>query len=619
MQPLRPALLLSLLSLVWTHLSPAAEPHLALAGDSTVAAHRDAEKLAGWGVMLPQFFKPGVRVTNLAKSGASSKSFRAAGLWDQILAAKPDYVLIQFGHNDQPGKGEARETDPTTSYRDNLRRFIDEARAIGARPVLVTSVARRTFGENGKLVSSLGPYVEAALAVGGEQNVPVIDLHRVSHAFFTQKGEKFCQLYAPSETDRTHFSAEGARMMARFVAEGLLKAVPELSDSIQLQPPPPADASFTLQLDTVSSGYDGKMCWVHPRAGAIPGSNGSLPKVVMTMQQLLLTGSDVFYELNDVRSDDRGQTWSAITPHPETLGRRPGPNDTITATCDFTPKWHAATGKLLGTGHTVLYQDNKVVHNRPREATYAIYDEETRQWTPWTTIDMPDKTKFYNSGSGCTQRFDLENGDILLPVYFKAKDDTYYKTTVLRCRFDGVTLKYIEHGSELSLESGRGVYEPSLMRFQGRFYLTLRNDTAGYVAVSDDGLNYGPIQPWRFDDGADLGNYNTQQHWVTSGKKLYLAYNRSGAHNDHVFRHRAPLFMAEVDTEKLAVKRATEAILVPERGARLGNFAVCEVSEDETWVTVSEWMQSHSPNIIIPPDNAFGADNSVYVARIRWK
>ena len=67
------------------------------------------------------------------------------------------------------------------------------------------------------------------------------------------------------------------------------------------------------------------------------------------------------------------------------------------------------------------------------------------------------------------------------------------------------------------------------------------------------------------------------------------------------------------------MKRATECILVPERGARLGNFAITEVSENETWVTVAEWMQTHSPNIIIPPDNAFGADNTVWAARILWK
>jgi hypothetical protein len=232
---------------------------------------------------------------------------------------------------------------------------------------------------------------------------------------------------------------------------------------------------------------------------------------------------------------------------------------------------------------------------------------------------MPDDAKFFNAGAGCVQRVDLENGDILLPIYFKAKEDKHYRVTVLRCSFDGRTLKYIEQGNELVLESGRGVYEPSLTLCAGRFYLTLRNDTTGYVCTSDDGLHFGPIKLWQFDDGSELGNYNTQQHWVTHGPSLYLVYTRKGAHNDHVFRHRAPLFMAEVDKEKLVVKRSTECVLVPERGARLGNFAVTEVSENETWVTVSEWMQTWGPNIVLPPENAFKADNSVYAARILWK
>ena len=141
----------------------------------------------------------------------------------------------------------------------------------------------------------------------------------------------------------------------------------------------------------------------------------------------------------------------------------------------------------------------------------------------------------------------------------------------------------------------------------------------GYVCTSDDGLHFGPIKAWQFEDGSELGNYNTQQHWVTHGVDLYLVYTRKGAHNDHVFRHRAPLFMAQVDTQQLAVKRATECVLVPEHGARLGNFAVAEVSENETWVTVAEWMQTWSPNVVLPPDNAFGADNRVYAARILWR
>jgi hypothetical protein len=105
---------------------------------------------------------------------------------------------------------------------------------------------------------------------------------------------------------------------------------------------------------------------------------------------------------------------------------------------------------------------------------------------------------------------------------------------------------------------------------------------------------------------------------VTHSNALFLVYTRRGANNDHVFRHRAPLFMAQVDPEKLCVIRATERALVPQRGARLGNFGVCDVNESETWVTVAEWMQTWGPNIVIPPDNKWGADNSVYAARIHW-
>ena len=115
-------------------------------------------------------------------------------------------------------------------------------------------------------------------------------------------------------------------------------------------------------------------------------------------------------------------------------------------------------------------------------------------------------------------------------------------------------------------------------------------------------------------DGGELGSYNTQQHWVTHGDTLYLVYTRRGADNDHVFRHRGPLFIAEVDQENLQVIRGTERVLVPERGARLGNFAA-----NETWISVAEWMQRNGRDYVIPVDNAMGADNSVYIARLKWK
>jgi hypothetical protein len=379
---------------------------------------------------------------------------------------------------------------------------------------------------------------------------------------------------------------------------------------------PPAGLGFRIQLDTISKGYDGKTCWVHPRAGTIPRES---PSVVLTMQKLLLTGSDVFYALNEMWTDDLGRNWSGPVEHAETLGRRNEPGRVVVATCDFTPKWHARSGKLLGTGQTVRYLNDRVIENRDRETSYSVYDPATRTWTPWTTLDMPDRMKFQSAGAGSVQRVDLPDGAILLPIYFKNREQKTYRTTVLRCSFDGSKLAYREHGNEMTVDVVRGLYEPSLTRFRDRFYLTLRNDEAGYVTTSDDGLNFETPRKWVWDDGSELGNYNTQQHWVTHSAGMFLVYTRKGASNDHVFRHRAPLFIAQVDPDTLRVIRRTERVLVPERGARLGNFAVTHVNERESWVTVAEWMQTWGPNIIIPPDNKYGADNSVYVARILWE
>jgi hypothetical protein len=378
--------------------------------------------------------------------------------------------------------------------------------------------------------------------------------------------------------------------------------------------PPPVN--YRVQRDVIHRGYDGQTCWVHPRAGIVPGET---PAVVLTMQKLLLTGSDVFFALNELRTDDLGRTWSGPREHPDTLGRRQESDDVIVATCDFTPQWHARTGKLLGIGQTVRYRNNRVIENRDRETSYSIYDPQARTWSAWTTLEMPDRVKFHSAGAGSVQRFDLPDGDILLPIYFKSRDQTTYRSTVLRCGFDGTRLVYRAHGSELTVDHGRGLYEPSLTRFQGRYYLTLRNDSAGYVAVSPDGLHFDAPQKWLWDDGSDLGNYNTQQHWVAHRDGLLLVYTRKGAGNDHVFRHRAPLFIAQVDPATRRVVRTTERVLVPKRGARLGNFGVTVVNEHETWVTVAEWMQTWGPNIVIPPDNQYGADNSVYAARILWE
>jgi hypothetical protein len=366
---------------------------------------------------------------------------------------------------------------------------------------------------------------------------------------------------------------------------------------------------YRIQLETLTSGFDGETCWVQARAGAIPGDP---PSVVLTMQKLLLAGSDVFYALNEMRTDDLGATWSGPTEH-AALGRRQEPGGIEVVICDFNPKWHAATGKLLGTGHTARYLGDALMPDpRPREIGYAVYDAAARTWTPWDTVRTPAEERFFSIGAGSAQRVDLADGTILLPVYLKKAGQPCYHAAVARCAFDGAVLSFLELGDELTVPDPRGFCEPSLTRFGDRYFLTLRNDIRGYVARGTDGLHFEEPHPWTFDDGVELGNYNTQQHWVTHSDGLFLVYTRRGANNDHVFRHRAPLFIAAVDNERLCVIRATERILVPERGARLGNFQVVDVSPAETWVTVTEWMQPRGCE-------RYGSDNSVYAARIMWE
>ena len=385
--------------------------------------------------------------------------------------------------------------------------------------------------------------------------------------------------------------------------------------------------AYRVQLDTITKGlegrsYDGKKCYTQARAGIVP-HEGRDPSIVVTMSPLLLTGSDVYYELHEMRSEDLGKSWAGPIKHEQTLGRRPAgmlDGKPIEVVCgDFWPKWHAKSGKLLGTGHTVAYIDDKgPLANRLIAPVYSVYDANKRTWSPWASLELPEGKLGQACGAGCTQRVDLPDGTILLPVYHREKDSKFARSTVLRCAFDGVQLKVLEIGDTLRRDFKRGLPEPSLAVFKGKYFLTLREEDAGYVAVSNDGLHFGDIKKWTWDDGSDLGTYNTQAHWVTHSDVLYLVYTRKGANNDHIFRHRAPLFIAEVDPEKLQIKRATERILIPEKGARYGNFGICNISERETWVIETEWMQRPPAEFVIPIINQWGAEARVYAARILW-
>jgi pectinesterase len=215
------------------HAQPASQTvRVVLVGDSTVTDD------SGWGAGFRQFVSNEIEVVNTAANGRSSKSFIDEGRWAAALKEQGQYYLIQFGHNDEPGKGPERETDPRTTYRQNLIRYVDEVRAQGGIPVLVTSLVRRIYDDNGAIKTTQTPYVEAMRAVAREKQVPLIDLHAVSLADAEHAGDDVWADLSPRDPkgaiDRTHLNAKGSEVVGRMVAEALRTAVAALAPMIRL-------------------------------------------------------------------------------------------------------------------------------------------------------------------------------------------------------------------------------------------------------------------------------------------------------------------------------------------------------------------------------------------------
>ncbi len=356
-------------------------------------------------------------------------------------------------------------------------------------------------------------------------------------------------------------------------------------------------------------------CWYHPRVAAIPGrgTNGQ-PLIIMTLQKHLRV-SDFYSGLFYMVSRDMGRTWEGPREVPE-LGWQKQPDGSILAVADVTPGYHPQTGKVIALGAYVYYdRHGRQLDDRPRfsQTAYAVYDPVRDCWSRWQILQLPEVEKFNLARSACSQWLVEADGTLLVPLYFTPRWSVPLAVTVARCEFDGEKLRFLVHGDELTLPEMRGLAEPSLAKCGAEYYLTLRNDLRGYVTRGKDGLSWEPIRPWLFDDGSELGSYNTQQHWLVWGEHLYLSYTRQGANNDHIFRHRAPLFVAKVDRQSLRVIRATERVAVPERGAELGNFGATLVAPFESWITVAEGMffgQGPHPR---------GADGSVFISRIMWR
>jgi unsaturated rhamnogalacturonyl hydrolase len=218
---------------VWSFRADPRAVRMALVGDSTVT-----EK-SGWGVGFKRSVDERAALLNLALGGRSSKSYRAEGHWAEALARHPTHVFIQFGHNDIPGKGLDRETNLPT-FRANMARYVDEARAAGIKPILITPLTRRYFEVDGRIHSDLGDYADATRSVAAEKNVPLIDLHAKSIELLDRLGPAVSPALGPLKPDgafaltldKTHLNDEGSDLFGALMAEEVRRVVPELAPYI---------------------------------------------------------------------------------------------------------------------------------------------------------------------------------------------------------------------------------------------------------------------------------------------------------------------------------------------------------------------------------------------------
>lgn len=234
---------------------------IVLVGDSTVTDN------AGWGLGFKQFLDPGkVRLINTSRGGRSSMSFMKEGRWTNALALHGDYYLIQFGHNNEPGKP-GRSTDMPT-FVANMEQYVDDARAIGAKPILVTPLTRRQWDKDhpGKIKSSLAPYAEEVRKIAAQKNVPLVDLQARSIELCESLGPEKCLEFSPIKSvengktnyDGTHLRGKGYVMFARLVVDELRKNAPELGPVLRDQPlndiPVPMEAQYDAVVSADGSG-----------------------------------------------------------------------------------------------------------------------------------------------------------------------------------------------------------------------------------------------------------------------------------------------------------------------------------------------------------------------------
>lgn len=342
------------------------------------------------------------------------------------------------------------------------------------------------------------------------------------------------------------------------------------------------NAEITTQ--TVPTSPNATHDWVHPRIGRFPDG-----QYIMTSQKTYWLANDVFYGIGYTFFKDVKKA-IAPTKVDSALKNTVSKNGVERSFSDAWPAYHAKSGKMLLIGHSVYYKNLTLLpaKTRPRETLYSVFDRAKKTWSKPAVLKMP--VGFEQAGAGSVQRYDLPNGDILLPIYYRDKKSGFYRIVVATCGFNGKVMVVKKLGASMGLANGRGIVEPSIIYHGGKYWITIRNDSTAYYANSNDGLSWSTLRQWRFSDtGEVINSYNTQSHFAVIYSKLFLIYTRSNDFGKDVPRDRSPLFMAKIDTKTGLIDAASEVVVMPYSKAKFGNFGVVSDGHGSVIISDSEW------------------------------